>query len=273
MKQALQLYAHIKKDQMLLAFILGLGLMGLQVGSFLWQHQLSAIAESGILLTGGWLIVAFLSLLLDQSRRLDVWLYTQRVSRGELFLSRVLLLVVLPIVVGFLVTIGMLFVIQPVNMIGLMTTSLNFALGYFFFASIAAIIYTVIGPNWMKVVGLLFTVAVMGQPLSTIETYWQKNMLLDLTIRLLASLVLFGIGYLLAKKISGETTEEAVRIRYLRWPIVIFVFAATELTTLMSHVGAIDVKVVISTMIIPIILAGITFAFVFKPRFKMTWDR
>ena len=107
MKQALQLYVHIKKDQMLLAFILGLGLMGLQVGSFLWQHQLSAIAESGILLTGGWLIVAFLSLLLDQSRRLDVWLYTQRVSRGELFLSRVLLLVVLPIVVGFLVTIGM----------------------------------------------------------------------------------------------------------------------------------------------------------------------
>ena len=71
----------------------------------------------------------------------------------------------------------------------------------------------------------------------------------------------------------GETTEEAVRIRYLRWPIVIFVFAATELTTLMSHVGAIDVKVVISTMIIPVILAGITFAFVFKPRFKMTWDR
>nr|MWN21791.1 hypothetical protein [Leuconostoc lactis] len=65
--------------------------------------------------------------------------------------------------------------IQPVNMTGLMTTSLNFALGYFFFASIAAIIYTVIGPNWMKVVGLLFTVAVMGQPLSTIETYWQKN--------------------------------------------------------------------------------------------------
>lgn len=247
MKQALQLYAHIKKDQMLLAFILGLGLMGLQVGSSLWQHQLSAIAESGILLTGGWLIVAFL--------------------------SRVLLLVVLPIVVGFLVTIGMLFVIQPVNMTGLMTTILNFALGYFFFASIAAIIYTVIGPNWMKVVGLLFTVAVMGQPLSTIETYWQKNMLLDLTIRLLASLVLFGIGYLLAKKISGETTEEAVRIRYLRWPIVIFIFAATELTTLMSHVGAIDVKVVISTMIIPVILAGITFAFVFKPRFKMTWDR
>ena len=273
MKQALQLYAHIKKDQMLLAFILGLGLVGLQVGSSLWQHQLSAIAESGILLTGGWLIVGFLSLLLDQSRRLDVWLYTQRVSRGELFLSRVLLLVVLPIVVGFLVTIGMLFVIQPVNMTGLMTTSLNFALGYFFFASIAAIIYTVIGPNWMKVVGLLFTVAVMGQPLSTIETYWQKNMLLDLTIRLLASLVLFGIGYLLAKKISGETTEEAVRLRHLRWPIVIFVFAATELTTLMSHVGAIDVKVVISTMIIPVILAGITFAFVFKPRFKMTWDR
>lgn len=273
MKQALQLYAHIKKDQMMLAFILGLGLLGLQVGSSLWQHQLSAIAESGILLTGGWLVVGFLSLLLDQSRRLDVWLYTQRVSRGQLFISRVLLLVVLPIVIGFLVNIGMLFVIQPVNMTGLMTTSLDFAFGYFFFASIAAIIYTVIGPNWMKVVGVVFTVAVMGQPLSTIASYWQNNMLLDLTIMFMAGLALFSIGYMLAKKISSETTEEAVRIRYLRWPIVIFVFAATELTTLMSHVGAIDAQVVIGTMIIPVILAGITFAFVFKPRFKMTWDR
>lgn len=273
MKQALRLYAGIKKDQMLLAFILGLGLMSLQVGSSLWQHQLSTIAESGILLTGGWLAVAFLSLLLDQSRRLDVWLYTQRVSRGQLFITRVLLLVVLPIVIGFFINSVMLLIIQPVDVKGLMITNLNFAVGYGFIASIAAIIYTVIGPNWMKVVGLLFTVAVMGQPLSSLTAIWQDNLLLDLTITLLASLALFGMGYLLSKKISGETAEEAVRLRYLRWPVVIFVFAATALTSLMSHVGAIDVKVVVSTMIIPVILAGITFAFVFKPRFKMTWDR
>lgn len=69
MKQAMKLYALIKKDQIILAFILGVVLMGLEVGTSLWQNKVSNIVNSGLLLIGGWLLVGFVSLLMDQSRR------------------------------------------------------------------------------------------------------------------------------------------------------------------------------------------------------------
>lgn len=273
MKQAMKLYALIKKDQLILAFILGVVLMGLEVGTSLWQNKVSDIVNSGLLLIGGWLLVGFVSLLMDQSRRLDIWLYTQKISRGQLFIIRVLLMVVVPIVTGLAVNTLILLAIQPADLRNLMLTSANLALGYFFIASLTAVIYTIIGPNWMKVAGLFFTLAVLVQPLETIASLWHNDLLPDMFVTLLTSMVLLSIGYSLSKKISAETTDEAVRVRYLRWPVVIFVFVATDLTSLANHVGQVDIKVVVSTMIVPIILSGLTFFFVFRPKIKLTWDK
>lgn len=273
MKQALKLYALIKKDQMILAFILGIVLTGLEVGSSLWQNKLSDTVNSGVILTGGWLLVAFVSLLMDQSRRLDVWLYTQKISRGQLFITRVLLMVILPIVVGIVINSIVLAIINPSDLMNAMVTTINVSMGYFFLSSLVAVIYTVIGPNWMKVAGVLFTAIVMVGPLDAIEANWQGMWSLNLTIVLILSLIVFSISYVLAKKISAETTDDAVRLRYLRWPIVIFVFVAMELTILSNHVGPLDIKAIVSTLLEPTILAGITFVFVFRPKLKMTWDK
>lgn len=273
MKQALKIYLLIKKNQFILAFFLGLLLMGLEVGASLWQNKLSDTINSGIVLTGAWLLASFVSLLMDQSRRLDVWLYTQSISRGQLFITRVLLMVILPIVTGMMVNLGMLLIIRPDNMISLLVTIINISMGYLFLASLVAGIYTIIGPNWMKVAGALFTAIVMIEPFDALEAEWNGLWSISLTILLVLSLLLFGVSYFLARKISAETTDDAVRLRYLRWPVVIFVFLAMELTVLSNHDGPLNVKVVVTTLLEPAIMAGIAFAFVFRPKIKLTWDK
>ncbi|WP_237488036.1 hypothetical protein [Leuconostoc gasicomitatum] len=97
-RQALKLYTTIRKNQ----FMLIPGMPN--------QDIVDALGPELIVI---WLIIAIIVFLNDQSRRLDTWLYTQNISRGQLFVTRVILLVVLPIMVANVVDIGLTAALQP----------------------------------------------------------------------------------------------------------------------------------------------------------------
>lgn len=97
MKQAIKLYTTIRKNQFIMASLLGIFLIVFAVGSNLLFRNIpnqETDYELGPVLMVVWLIVTVIVLLNDQSRHLDTWLYTQNISRGQLFLTRVILMVV-----------------------------------------------------------------------------------------------------------------------------------------------------------------------------------
>lgn len=273
MKQALTLYTRIKRKQMFLAFILGILLMLLQLGSSFWQDKLPESIYSGVALTAGWLLLGFVSLLNDQSRRLDTWLYTQRISRGQLFLTRVLLLVVVPIIIGLMVNVAVVLCVHPMDLWKPLENIIEVCVGFYFFAAISALIYTVIGPSWMKVAGTIFTLFMAIKPMTYIESKLNNIWWLDFTSTFMLATILFAFSYSLSKKISADTVDEAVRLKAFRWPVVLFVFLSSYLMILSNNFSTLNIKVVIGSLIIPLIASGITFTFIFKPTFKITWDR
>ena len=85
--------------------------------------------------------------------------------------------------------------------------------------------------------------------------------------------MLFAVGYYLSIKISGDSIDEAVRLRILRWPVVIFVFVTSYAVVLANNSETLSAVKLFDLLLTPAILTGVTFTFVFKPTLKVTWDK
>ncbi|MFH0349860.1 hypothetical protein ACG92U_08650 [Leuconostoc citreum] len=135
-------------------------------------------------------------------------------------------------------------------------------------------IYTIIGPNWMKIAGAMFVGLVAIQPLTLIYKLLEDSKQpIQFMILILACLLLFAVGYYLSTKISGDSIDEAVRLRILRWPVVIFVFVTSYAVVLANNSETLSAVKLFDLLLTPAILTGVTFTFVFKPTLKVTWDK
>ncbi|MEX0379890.1 permease [Leuconostoc sp. MS02] len=283
MRQAFKLYTTIRKNQFMMAAVIGMILIILSVGSVMLipgmpnQDIENALGPELIVI---WLIIAVIVFLNDQSRRLDTWLYTQNISRGQLFLTRVILLIVLPITVANVVDLGLTAALQPHVLIEALNIDITVSANVFFMSSLFVIIATIIGPNWLKAAGTIFTLGLIFLAGPTIASFFKSissvtshfEGFVQPIITVLAALLLFTIGHYLAQNISDDTVDEAVRVHYLKWPIVIFVFIAALMRT-MSSPGRGSVDGFLLGLVLPIILTVVTFILVFKPTFKVTWDK
>ncbi|MBZ5974483.1 permease [Leuconostoc gelidum] len=283
MRQALKLYTTIRKNQFMMAAVIGMILIVLSVGSVMLipgmpnQDIADALGPELIVV---WLIIAVIVFLNDQSRRLDTWLYTKNISRGQLFLTRVILLVVLPIMAANVVDLGLTAALQPHTLIEALNIDSTVSANVFFMSSLFVIIATIIGPNWLKAAGTIFTLGLVVLAGPTVALFF-KNIssvtspfegFIQPVVTMLAALFIFAVGHYLAQNISDDTVDEAVRVHYLKWPIVIFVFVVTLMKT-MSSSGRNSIDGFLLGLVLPIILAVVTFIFVFKPTFKVTWDK
>ena len=278
MRQAMILYMKIKKNQLILALSLGVLLTVIQVGSSIWQYGLhgnfSAEKGFGPVLIGVWLFIAAISLLNDQSRRLDLWLFTQNISRGQLFIARIFWLVIVPIVAAIVVDGAIVGLFHPTDFGQALNLDIMTSAHFFFIASVMAGIYTIIGPNWMKIAGAMFVGLVAIQPLTLIYKLLEDSKQpIQFMILILAGLLLFAVGYYLSTKISGDSIDEAVRLRILRWPVVIFVFVTSYAVVLANNSETLSAVKLFDLLLTPAILTGVTFTFVFKPTLKVTWDK
>ena len=79
------------------------------------------------------------------------------------------------------------------------------------------------------------------------------------------SLVALTISYYLVEHVGVDTEDEPVRLTYLKWPVVIFVFLSMLVLQLNAGGGMLD------KLLFPAILSITTFIFVFKP--KLSWER
>lgn len=283
MRQALKLYTTIRKNQFMMATVIGMILIILSVGSIILIPSMTGqdIDDTlGTALMCIWLIMAIIVFLNDQSRRLDTWLYTQNISRGQLFLTRIILLVGLPIMAANVVDLGLTAVRHPHILMATFNNDITVSANVLFMSSLFVIIATIIGPHWLKLAGSIFTLGLMVLAGPMIASLFKRisggtshfEVIIQPIITVLAALLIFAIGYYLAQNISDDTVDEAVRVHYLKWPIVIFVFVATLIKT-MSNPGRNSVDGFLLGLILPIILTVVIFIFVFKPTFKVTWDK
>lgn len=288
MKQSMKLYFTIKKNQFMMALILGLLLAVVSLTSnFLWQNiTVKHFNEQfGPAVSAVWILIAAATVLNDQLKHLETWLYTQHISRKQLFITRVLLLIVLPIVVSSLMDIILTLITHPKTVVDIIANDVVSGIQLFFMASVMAIVYTLIGPVWMKIMTAIFMLIVVISPVLAIEkidhifhtkVFEHSDTLQTVFANvslLLLSLVLFSIGGYLATKISADTVDDAIRLHYFRWPFVIFVFVSMFITLIAGNRSPLTVAVVLNNMIIPVIMTIVTFVFVFKPKLKLTWDK
>jgi len=165
MKQAIKLYTTIRKNQFIMASLLGIFLIVFAVGSNLLFRNIpnqETDYELGPVLMVVWLIVTVIVLLNDQSRHLDTWLYTQNISRGQLFLTRVILMVVGPIIAASVIDICLTAMLEYHNISRVLMVDITAAANLFFISSVFIGIFIVIGPNWMKAAGTVFTFGLPG---------------------------------------------------------------------------------------------------------------
>lgn len=278
MKQAIKLYTTIRKNQFIMASLLGIFLIVFAVGSNLLFRNIpnqETDYELGPVLMVVWLIVTVIVLLNDQSRHLDTWLYTQNISRGQLFLTRVILMVVGPIIAASVIDICLTAMLEYHNISRVLMVDITAAANLFFISSVFIGIFIVIGPNWMKAAGTVFTFGagiMVGPIFNNVLGSRVNTDARILMVTIIAALVIFIAGYYCAINISDDTLDEAVRIRYLKWPVVIFVFVST-LTVTMSNPNRNTVGTFLAGFILPLICAAVTFGFIFKPTLKVTWDK
>ncbi|WP_294977302.1 permease [uncultured Leuconostoc sp.] len=165
MRQALKLYTTIRKNQFMMAAVVGMILIILSVGSIILIPSMTSQDIDDTLGTGLmsiWLIMAIIVFLNDQSRRLDTWLYTQNISRGQLFLTRVILLVGLPIMAANVVDLGLTAVRHPHILMAALNNDLTVSANVLFMSSLFVIIATIIGPHWLKLAGSILTLGLMA---------------------------------------------------------------------------------------------------------------
>lgn len=272
MKQAIKLYGKIKSNQIILIALLGI-LVACFVGGINTYYGRSITnigSDEGL---GGFLLAIMLlasgaSVYTDQTRHLNTWLSTQNVSRRQIFLSKLLWMVIGPILFSNIIDFGMSLASQTHNLSKVLDSNLDDSLEGLFLVSLVVLVSIILGPIWPKVIGSIFVLIVSSSIFELGANYIvfdATNVIDNKLITCFGILILLSISYYIVGTIGVESEHEIVRIPVLKWPIVVFVFLSTFVFNINENAFNLN------SFILPVVLGLITFIFVFKP--KLSWQK
>ncbi|MBS1009021.1 hypothetical protein [Leuconostoc suionicum] len=278
MKQALRLYGRIKSNQIILIAILGI-LVTCFIGGVNTYYgraitNIGSDSELGGVLMGIMLLAAGATTCADQTRHLNTWLSTQSASRRQFFISKVVWMIIAPIILGAAIDLFMSITIRSDNLHKVASNNLNDAVELFYVASVVVLVSTIIGPIWQKIVISLFVLVVWSSISVGVNTISFKLGMKELSqstefimlVTFVVAMLLLGASYYIVGIIGTESEHDTVRVPALRWPVIIFVFASTLALPLLN--GS---SLTAGSFVLPAILSVITFIFVFKP--KLSWQK
>lgn len=278
MKQALRLYGRIKSNQIILIAILGV-LVTCFIGGVNTYYgraitNVGSDSELGGVLMGIMLIAAGATTFADQTRHLNIWLSTQSASRRQFFISKVVWMIVAPIILGATIDLFLSITTRSDNLYKVVSNNLSDAVELFYVASVVVLVSTIIGPIWQKIVISLFVLVVWSSISVGVNTISFKLGMKELSqstefimlVTFVAAMLLLGASYYIVGIIGMESEHDTVRVLVLRWPVIIFVFASTLALPLLN--GS---SLTADSFVLPAILSVITFIFVFKP--KLSWQK
>lgn len=278
MKQALRLYGRIKSNQIILIAILGL-LVTCFIGGVNTYYgraitNIGSDSELGGLLMGVMLIAAGAATYADQTRHLNTWLSTQSASRRQFFISKVVWMIIAPIILGAAIDLFMSISIRSDNLHKVASNNLNDGIELFYVASVVVLVSTIIGPIWQKTIGSFFALAVCSTLSTSVNAisidFGMKELVQNseftMLVTFIVAMLLMGASYYIVGIIGIESEHDTVRVPALRWPVIIFVFVSTLALPLLNE-GSLTA----GSFILPAILSIITFIFVFKP--KLSWQK
>ncbi|ABJ61205.1 hypothetical protein LMES_0033 [Leuconostoc mesenteroides KFRI-MG] len=219
------------------------------------------------------LIAAGAATYADQTRHLNTWLSTQSASRRQFFISKVVWMIIAPIILGAAIDLFMSITIRSDNLHKVASNNLNDGVELFYVASVVVLVSTIVGPIWQKIVGSFFALVVCSSLSVGVNTisidFGMKELVQNAEfttlVTFIVALLLLGASYYIVGIIGIESEHDAVRVPALRWPVVIFVFISTLFLPLNES------PLTASSFVLPVVLSVITFIFVFKP--KLSWQK
>ncbi|MCT4389713.1 hypothetical protein [Leuconostoc falkenbergense] len=275
MLRAIKIYSKMKAPQLILIAFLGVAASAIIIGTNFIDSGTAAGGDDASELSSQLMIIlqfaALLSFYNDKTRHLDAWLVTQSMSRRQLLLSKMFWLIIAPIAFAVFLDLFSIITIQPSEWAHAVRSNIINGAFSLLFASLVLGVSLVIGPIWQKVAGSMYLIIVFETITHTsADPMLSKQYLInDLMTSVLAiigiSLVALAISYYLVEHVGVDTEDEPVRLSYLKWPVVIFVFVSMLILQLNAAGGLLD------KLLLPVILSITTFVFVFKP--KLSWER
>lgn len=275
MLRAIKIYGKMKAPQLILIAFLGVAASAIIIGTSFIDSGTAAGGNDASELSSQLMIILQLAALLsfynDKTRHLDVWLVTQSMSRRQLLLSKMFWLIIAPIAFAVFIDLFLTITIQPSDWTHAVRSNIINGAFSLLFASLVLGVSLVIGPIWQKVAGSMYLIIVFetithtsaDQMLS--KQYFINDLMTSVLAIIGISLVALAISYYLVEHVGVDTEDEPVRLSYLKWPVVIFVFVSMLILQLNAAGGLLD------KLLLPVILSITTFVFVFKP--KLSWER
>ncbi len=275
MLRAIKIYGKMKAPQLILIAFLGIAASAIIIGTNFIDSGTAAGGDDASELSSQLMIILQLAALLsfynDKTRHLDAWLVTQSMSRRQLLLSKMFWLIIAPIAFAVFIDLFLTITIQPSDWAHAVRSNIINGTFSLLFASLVLGVSLVIGPIWQKVAGSMYLIIVFetithtsaDQMLS--KQYFINDLMTSVLAIIGISLVALAISYYLVEHVGVDTEDEPVRLSYLKWPVVIFVFVSMLILQLNAAGGLLD------KLLLPVILSITTFVFVFKP--KLSWER
>ncbi|MGO3411452.1 MAG: hypothetical protein ACTIM3_05025 [Leuconostoc falkenbergense] len=275
MLRAIKIYGKMKAPQLILIAFLGVAASAIIIGTSFIDSGTAAGGDDASELSSQLMIILQLAALLsfynDKTRHLDAWLVTQSMSRRQLLLSKMFWLIIAPIAFAVFLDLFSIITIQPSEWAHAVRSNIINGAFSLLFASLVLGVSLVIGPIWQKVAGSMYLIIVFetithtsaDQMLS--KQYFINDLMTSVLAIIGISLVALAISYYLVEHVGVDTEDEPVRLSYLKWPVVIFVFVSMLILQLNAAGGLLD------KLLLPVILSITTFVFVFKP--KLSWER
>lgn len=275
MLRAIKIYGKMKAPQLILIAFLGVAASAIIIGTSFIDSGTAAGGDDASELSSQLMIILQLAALLsfynDKTRHLDAWLVTQSMSRRQLLLSKMFWLIIAPIAFAVFIDLFLTITIQPSDWVHAVRSNIINGAFSLLFASLVLGVSLVIGPIWQKVAGSMYLIIVFetithtsaDQMLS--KQYFINDLMTSVLAIIGISLVALAISYYLVEHVGVDTEDEPVRLSYLKWPVVIFVFVSMLILQLNAAGGLLD------KLLLPVILSITTFVFVFKP--KLSWER
>lgn len=275
MLRAIKIYGKMKAPQLILIAFLGVAASAIIIGTNFIDSGTAAGGDDASELSSQLMIIlqfaALLSFYNDKTRHLDAWLVTQSMSRRQLLLSKMFWLITAPIAFAVFLDLFSIITIQPSEWAHAVRSNIINGAFSLLFASLVLGVSLVIGPIWQKVAGSMYLIIVFetithtsaDQMLS--KQYFINDLMTSVLAIIGISLVALAISYYLVEHVGVDTEDEPVRLSYLKWPVVIFVFVSMLILQLNAAGGLLD------KLLLPVILSITTFVFVFKP--KLSWER
>lgn len=275
MLRAIKIYGKMKAPQLILIAFWGVAASAIIIGTNFIDSGTAAGGDDASELSSQLMIIlqfaALLSFYNDKTRHLDAWLVTQSMSRRQLLLSKMFWLIIAPIAFAVFLDLFSIITIQPSEWAHAVRSNIINGAFSLLFASLVLGVSLVIGPIWQKVAGSMYLIIVFetithtsaDQMLS--KQYFINDLMTSVLAIIGISLVALAISYYLVEHVGVDTEDEPVRLSYLKWPVVIFVFVSMLILQLNAAGGLLD------KLLLPVILSITTFVFVFKP--KLSWER